>query len=179
MRSRFGVGMTPPKVLGTPYPWSSVMMSRTFGAPLGGTMRGGHHGVESLALSLITPPNFGGGGGICFPSIVVVALGEPNSPVTCCATAGAAASRAANTDTTTLSTTARFGSRFMLCAPDLICHTLLHGNICHAQNGKAATLDYHSGHYARPFHRPKKTPNPTAISTTPAIKPTNCGNRAL
>src|SRR5271169_826112 len=87
MRSRFGVGMTPPKVLGTPYPWSSVMMSRTFGAPLGGTMRGGHHGVESLALSLITPPNFGGGGGICFPSIEVVALGEPGVPVTCCATA--------------------------------------------------------------------------------------------
>src|SRR5271167_972266 len=85
MRSRFGVGMTPPKVLGTPYPWSSVMMSRTFGAPLGGTMRGGHHGVESLALSLITPPNFGGGGGICFPSIEVVALGEPGVPVTCCA----------------------------------------------------------------------------------------------
>src|SRR5271167_3950429 len=87
MRSRFGVGMTPPKVLGTPYPWSSVMMSRTLGAPLGGTMRGGHHGVESLASSLITPPNFGGGGGICFPSIEVVALGEPGVPVTCWAAA--------------------------------------------------------------------------------------------
>src|SRR5271168_3458131 len=61
------------------------MMSRTLGAPLGGTMRGGHHGVVSLALSLITPPNFGGGGGICFPSIEVVALGEPGVPVTCCA----------------------------------------------------------------------------------------------
>src|SRR5271167_3537331 len=64
-------------------------MRRTFGAPLGGTMRGGHQGVDSLALSLITPPNFGGGGGICFPSMVVVALGEPGSPVTCCATTGA------------------------------------------------------------------------------------------
>src|SRR5271165_3968233 len=85
MRSRFGVGMTPPKVLGTPYPWSSVMMSKTFGAPLGGTTRGGHQGVESLASSLMTPPNFGGGGGICFPSIEVVALGEPGVPVTCCA----------------------------------------------------------------------------------------------
>src|SRR5208282_65127 len=83
MRSRFGVGMTPPKVLGTPYPWSSVMMRRTLGAPLGGTTRGGHHGVESLASSLMTPPNFGGGAGSCFPSIVVVALGEPKSPVTC------------------------------------------------------------------------------------------------
>src|SRR5271157_1626332 len=61
------------------------MMSSTLGAPLGGTMRGGHQGVESLALSLIAPPNFGGGGGICFPSMVVVALGEPNVPVTCCA----------------------------------------------------------------------------------------------
>src|ERR1700687_953948 len=63
------------------------MISSTLGAPLGGTMRGGHQGLESFALSLITPPNFGGGGGICFPSIVVVALGEPGSPVTCCATA--------------------------------------------------------------------------------------------
>src|SRR5271170_6896107 len=87
MRSRFGVGMTPPKVLGTPYPWSSVMMRRTLGAPLGGTTRGGHLGVESLASSLMTPPNFGGGGGICFPSIEVVALGEPGVPVTCCAAA--------------------------------------------------------------------------------------------
>src|SRR5271170_3949773 len=63
------------------------MMSRTFGAPLGGTTRGGHQGVESLALSLMTPPNFGGGGGSCLPSIVVVALGEPGVPVTCCALA--------------------------------------------------------------------------------------------
>src|SRR5580704_6320601 len=68
------------------------MMSKTFGAPLGGTTRGGHHGVESLALSLITPPNFGGGGGICFPSMVVVALAEPGVPVTCCALAPAATS---------------------------------------------------------------------------------------
>src|SRR5271155_4358359 len=60
------------------------MIRSTFGAPLGGTMRGGHQGVESLALSLITPPNFGGGGGSCFPSIVVVASAEPNLPVTCC-----------------------------------------------------------------------------------------------
>src|ERR1700675_3250407 len=67
------------------------MMRSTLGAPFGGTMRGGHQGVESLALSLITPPNFGGGGGICFPSIVVVASAEPNLPVTCCALAGATA----------------------------------------------------------------------------------------
>ena len=53
------------------------------GAPLGGTTRGGHQVFESLAVSLITPPNFGGGGGSCFPSIVVVALGEPESPVIC------------------------------------------------------------------------------------------------
>src|SRR5213079_1580332 len=72
------------------------MMSSTLGAPLGGTTRGGHQVFESLALSLITPPNFGGGGGSCFPSIVVVALGEPGTPVTCCAAAGAATSVAAN-----------------------------------------------------------------------------------
>src|SRR5271156_2604855 len=84
MRSSAGVGITPPNVPETPYPWSSVMMRSTLGAPLGGTILGGHQGVESLALSLITPPNFGGGDGICLPSIVVVALGEPGVPVTCC-----------------------------------------------------------------------------------------------
>ena len=59
------------------------MMSRMLGAPLGGTTVGGHHGLESTALSLITPPNFIGGGGSCLPSIVVVALGEPGVPVVC------------------------------------------------------------------------------------------------
>ena len=48
-------------------------------------MRGGHQGFDSEAFSLITPPNFGSGGGSCSPPMVVVALGEPNSPVTCCA----------------------------------------------------------------------------------------------
>jgi hypothetical protein len=37
MRSSVGVGMTPPNVLGAPKPTSSVMMSRTLGASLGGT----------------------------------------------------------------------------------------------------------------------------------------------
>jgi hypothetical protein len=59
------------------------MISRMLGAPLGGTTVGGHHDLESVAVSLITPPNFGSGGGSCFPSIVVVALGEPGSPVVC------------------------------------------------------------------------------------------------
>src|SRR4029077_8469401 len=59
------------------------MMSRMLGAPFGGTMRGGHHGLESLALSLITPPKGIGGGGICFPSIVTVASGEPGVPLIC------------------------------------------------------------------------------------------------
>ena len=63
------------------------MIKSTFGAPLGGTMRGGHQGVESLALSLITPPNFGGGAGSWVPSTVVVALGEPGAPVITCAEA--------------------------------------------------------------------------------------------
>src|SRR5271154_2996628 len=63
-------------------------MRRMLGAPLGGTTRGGHHGVESLALSLITPPNGIGGGGSCFPSSVTVALGEPGTPVICWAKAG-------------------------------------------------------------------------------------------
>jgi len=63
------------------------MMSSTFGAPLGGTTRGGHQVFEPSAVSLITPPNFEGGGGSCLPSIVVVALGEPSVPLTCWAIA--------------------------------------------------------------------------------------------
>src|SRR6267143_3214583 len=59
------------------------MISSTLGAPLGGTTRGGHQGVESVALGLMTPPNLSGAAGICFPSIVVVALGDPSCPVTC------------------------------------------------------------------------------------------------
>jgi hypothetical protein len=74
MRSSAGVGITPPKVLGEPKPSSSVMISSTLGAFFGGTTRGGHHGVDSDALCLITPPNFGSGGGSCLPLIVVVAL---------------------------------------------------------------------------------------------------------
>ena len=57
------------------------MIRSTFGAPFGGTMLGGQKGFDSAAVSLMTPPNFGSGGGSCFPSIVVVALGEPGSPV--------------------------------------------------------------------------------------------------
>src|SRR4029450_7281011 len=72
-------------------------MRRMLGALLGGTTVGGHHGLESGAVSLMTPPNFGSGGGSCFPSIVVVALGEPGVPVVCiCAFAkGATAMTAA------------------------------------------------------------------------------------
>ena len=39
------------------------------------------HDLESVAVSLMTPPNFGSGGGSCFPSMVVVAPGEPGVPV--------------------------------------------------------------------------------------------------
>src|SRR5271166_5222977 len=87
MRSRFGVGMTPPNVLGAPKPTSSVMINNTLGAPLGGTTRGAHHAFDWAAFSLITPPNFGSGGGSCFPSTVVVALAEPKTPVICWVTA--------------------------------------------------------------------------------------------
>jgi len=41
MRSRFGVGITPPNLLGAAKLTSSVMMSRTLGALLGGTTRAG------------------------------------------------------------------------------------------------------------------------------------------
>src|SRR5882724_4813502 len=63
------------------------MMRRMLGAPLGGTIRGGHHCLDSKALSLITPPNFIGGAVICFPSSVTVALGSPGVPVICWAVA--------------------------------------------------------------------------------------------
>src|SRR5271169_2042942 len=82
MRSRAGLGMTPPKVLGEAKPSSSVMTSNTLGAPFGGTMRGAHQGVDWVALSLMTPPKGGLGGGSCLPSMVVVAVGEPSTPVT-------------------------------------------------------------------------------------------------
>src|SRR5436190_24382680 len=88
IRSSAGVGTTPPKVPGAPKPASSVMMSSTLGAPFGGTTRGAHHGVDSDAFSLITPPNFGSGGGSCVPVIVVVAPGEPGVPVVTCASTG-------------------------------------------------------------------------------------------
>src|SRR5512136_3301739 len=96
MRSSAGVGTTPPKVPGAPKPTSSVMMSSTLGAPLGGTTRGAHQAFDSEAFSLITPPNFGSGGGSWLPLMVVVALGEPGTPVIFWAMAGAAATRAAN-----------------------------------------------------------------------------------
>src|SRR5260221_3314145 len=83
MRSKAGVGMTPPNVLGAPKPQSSVIMSSTLGALLGGTTRGAHHAFDWAAFSLITPPNFGSGAGSCLPEIVVVAPGEPGSPVVC------------------------------------------------------------------------------------------------
>ena len=78
--SSAGVGITPPNVLGEPNPQSSVMMSNTLGASLGATTRGSHHGVESVAFILITPPNFGSGGGNCLPLMVAVALGAPGVP---------------------------------------------------------------------------------------------------
>src|SRR5215813_9490847 len=88
MRSRLGVGITPPNVLETPKPVSSVMINRTFGAPLGGTTRAGQYGVDCAVLRSILPSNFCGGGGSWLPSIVVVALGEPGTSVTCCAIGG-------------------------------------------------------------------------------------------
>src|SRR5262245_12669540 len=101
MRSSAGVGTTPPKVLGAPKPQSSVIISSTFGAPLGGTTRGGHHGFESVAFCSISPPNFGSGAGSWFPGIVVVAFAEPNVPVTCGAELSLDCPRAAHTNTVT------------------------------------------------------------------------------
>src|SRR5271170_6383057 len=60
------------------------MINRTLGAPLGGTICGGQYGLESLALRLMTPPNFEAGFGMYFPSIVVVLLGEPGAGLVGC-----------------------------------------------------------------------------------------------
>src|SRR5262249_35936986 len=82
-----GVGITPPNVVVTPKPVSSVIIKRMFGAPFGGTTRAGHQGVDCAALRSILPSNFCGGGGSWLPGIVVVALGEPGAPVVSCALA--------------------------------------------------------------------------------------------
>ena len=42
------------------------MIKSMFGAPFGGTIDGGQYGLESAAVSLITPPKGGSGGGM-FP----------------------------------------------------------------------------------------------------------------
>jgi hypothetical protein len=57
------------------------MIKSMLGASFGGTTRGGHHGVDPMALSLITPPKGGTGGGNCLPLMVVVESGEPGLPV--------------------------------------------------------------------------------------------------
>src|SRR5262245_66672925 len=77
------------------------MMSSTFGAPLGGTIRAGQYGVEPFVVRSIFPPNFCGGAGSCVPSIVMVALGEPGGPLTCCPTTAGGAVATATTASTT------------------------------------------------------------------------------
>src|SRR5215471_13410765 len=85
-RSRVGVAIDPPKVLAAPKPVSSVMMSKTFGAPCGAVTAFGKSGVESLALRPMTPLNCGCGIGSTAdpPSRGVLWSGAD----TCCASAG-------------------------------------------------------------------------------------------
>src|SRR5262249_35833437 len=78
------------------------MIRRTFGAPLGGTMRAGQKGLEPLVVRSILPPNFCGGAGIWSPWIVVVALGEPGVPVICCGTPEVAPMRQVASTATTV-----------------------------------------------------------------------------
>ena len=88
-RSIAGVGITPPKVLGTPKPASSVMISSTLGALCGGVIRVAHQGLDCNAASLITPPKGGAGAGNWLPARVVVASGAPRLPLTVWANRGA------------------------------------------------------------------------------------------
>ena len=73
-------------------------------------------GFDCNASYLITPPNFGSGGGSCFPSIVVVALGEPGVPVICWASTGEPASVPTNADDSA-SAQAVLLIRFMIGSP--------------------------------------------------------------
>src|SRR5438034_7220643 len=94
------------------------MISRMFGAPLGGTTRGGHQVFDPLRVSPITPPNFASGAGIWLPFIVVVALGVPSTPVTSCAVAGVTDSMAARrTAAAAVVTRTAFSFRFILYLP--------------------------------------------------------------
>ena len=71
------------------------MMSSTLGAPLGGTTRRRPVRLGILGAFLDHAAERIGGGGSCFPSIVMVALGEPGVPVICWAGAGRATNIAA------------------------------------------------------------------------------------
>src|ERR1700758_5276785 len=88
------------------------MINNTLGAPLGGTTRGGQYGLDWLALRLITPPNGAGWGGRYFPSMVVVALGEPGTPVICWALIVTATSRKNREAVVNLSRPRSLGSLF-------------------------------------------------------------------
>src|SRR5262249_814894 len=63
IRSRVGVGITPPNVLVTPKPVSSVLIKKMFGPSWGGTTGGGQQGVGCAGLRSILPSNLWGGGG--------------------------------------------------------------------------------------------------------------------
>src|SRR5262245_26997068 len=63
------------------------MINKTFGAPLGGTTRAGQYGVDCAVLRSLLRSNVFGAGGSWVPSIAVMALGEPGTPVICCASA--------------------------------------------------------------------------------------------
>src|SRR5215475_6226716 len=76
------------------------MISRMFGASLGGTTRAGQYGVDCAAFLSILPSNFCGGGGSCCPPIVVVASGEPGVPVVCWAWDGMGAAHTKPEDKT-------------------------------------------------------------------------------
>ena len=53
------------------------MISSTLGAPSGGMILGGHQGLESAAVCLISPPNCGIGGGRAFDFTGSPYAGEP------------------------------------------------------------------------------------------------------
>src|SRR5215469_10875211 len=103
MRSSAGVGITPPNVLDTPKPASSVMISRMFGAPFGGTIRGAQQGFDSRASRLITPPNGSGCGGNCLSDLSdCKPAGEQGSDAGSCGNAPLAAIAASDRPASTI-----------------------------------------------------------------------------
>src|SRR3990172_4350713 len=93
-------------------------MRSTLGAPLGGTVRGGHQGFDSAAVWLISPPNAGAAGGSAFDLTGAVYAGEPGFAGPAWPLTGIGAKTATSTAAATpATTTGRTILLFMIFTP--------------------------------------------------------------